>query len=239
LDDPLRTNSPYGQPLQDYDAFYNSAKSLIDYSKASVNQAFGYSVADSARYGNTSFGNACLIAKQVLAANQGTRFIQITFGSWDMHVDIYGTQNPKGNNLYTMGKPLDDGVSALLSDLKSSGLLDETLVVMVGEFGRTIGSLTPAGGRDHYLQQTAVFAGAGVQGGRAIGTTNSSGSDTTDFGWSRQRYVKPEDIEATIYSAMGIDWTTVRMDDPFHRGFEYVPFSAQDVYGPINELWGS
>ncbi|HYL78967.1 MAG TPA: DUF1501 domain-containing protein [Bryobacteraceae bacterium] len=238
LDDPLRTNSPYGQPLQDYDAFYNSAKSLIDYSKANVNQAFGFTPTESAAYGNTGFGNACLIAKKVLAANQGTRFIQITFGSWDMHVDIYGQQNPKGNNLYTMGKPLDDGVSALLNDLKSGGLLDQTLVVMVGEFGRTVGSLTPAGGRDHFLQQTAIFAGAGVQGGRAIGTTNASGSDTTDFGWSRQRYVKPEDIEATIYSAMGIDWTTIRKDDPFHRGFEYVPFSAQDIYGPINELWG-
>jgi hypothetical protein len=108
---------------------------------------------------------------------------------------------------------------------------------MVGEFGRTVGPVTPAGGRDHWVQQTAVFAGAGVQGGRAIGSTNASGSDTSDFGWSRQRYVKPEDIEATIYSAMGIDWTKVRYDDPFHRGFEYVPFSDQDIYGPINELW--
>jgi len=45
-------------------------------------------------------------------------------------------------------------------------------------------------------------------------------------------------VEATIYSAMGIDWTTVRRDDPFGRGFEYVPFSDQDLYGPINELWG-
>ena len=238
LDDPLRTNSPYGQPLQDYDAFYNSAKSLIDYSKNKVNQAFGYTTTDSARYGNSTFGNACLIAKQVLAANQGTRFVQITFGSWDMHQDIYGLQNPNGNNLYTMGTPLDNGVSALLSDLKSSGLLNETLVVLVGEFGRTVGPVTPAGGRDHWLQQTAVFAGAGVKGGRAIGSTNATGSDTTDYGWSRQRYVKPEDIEATIYSAMGIDWTTIRKDDPFKRGFEYVPFSEQDLYGPINELWG-
>src|SRR5580704_14691548 len=70
LDDPLRTNSPYGQPLQDYDAFYNSAKSLT-YNSV-VNQTFGYSATDSTRYGSSSFGNACLIAKQVLAANQGT-----------------------------------------------------------------------------------------------------------------------------------------------------------------------
>ena len=59
-----------------------------------------------------------------------------------------------------------------------------------------------------------------------------------DYGWSRKRYVRPEDVEATIYSALGIDWTTIRYDDPFGRGFEYVPFSRQDVYGPIDELWG-
>jgi hypothetical protein len=242
LDDPLRSNSPYGQPLQDYDAFYNSAKNLT-YNNV-VNQAFSYSAADSARYGGTSFGNSCLIAKQVLAANQGTRFIQITFGSWDMHQDIYGKQNPKGNNLYTMGTPLDNGVSAMLSDLTAAGLLDQTLVVMVGEFGRTVGKVTPAGGRDHWLQQTAVFAGAGVHGGRAIGTTTPDGADTVDYGWSGgpttgPRYVKPEDIEATIYSAMGIDWTKIRYDDPFHRGFEYVPFSEQGIYAPINELWST
>ena len=71
-----------------------------------------------------------------------------------------------------------------------------------------------------------------------MGQTNATGSDTANFGWSQNRYVYPEDIEATIYSAMGIDWTTIRHDDPFHRGFEYVPFSEQDLYGPINELWG-
>lgn len=235
IDDPLRIQSPLGTPLDDYDDFYKAAKGMT-YNQA-VSQAFSFSTADSMRYGSSAFGNACLVAKQVLASGQGTRFVQITFGSWDMHQDIYGQQNPKGNNLYTMGKPLDDGVSALLSDLKASGLLSETLVVMVGEFGRTVGPVTAAGGRDHYLQQTAVFAGAGVHGGRAIGTTDDKGSDTVDFGWSRNRYVRPEDIEATIYSALGIDWTTVRRDDPFGRGFEYVPFSEQNLYGPLDELW--
>jgi hypothetical protein len=236
LDDPLRVNSPYGKPLDDYDAFYTQAKGMMY--NSTVQSAFQYTAADSQRYGNTSFGNACLVAKQVLAANQGTRFVLISFGSWDMHQDIYGQQNPKGNNLYTMGKPLDDGYSALLSDLKASGQLDSTLVVMVGEFGRTVGPLTAAGGRDHWTQQTAVFAGGGVKGGRTIGSTTSDGSATQDPGWSRGRSINPEDIEATIYSAVGIDWTTVRYDDPFGRGFEYVPFSDQNLYGPINELWG-
>ncbi len=235
LDNPLRINSPLGTPIQDYDEFYNSAHSLMY--NSTVQQAFSYSSADSTRYGGTSFGNACLVAKQALAANQGTRFVQITLGSWDMHQDIYGAANAKGNNLFTMCPTLDNGVGSLLDDLQSSGALENTLVVMAGEFGRTVGPVTSAGGRDHLLQQSVVFAGAGITGGKVIGATDATGATTTDFGWSRQRLIRPEDIEATIYSAMGINWTTVRCDDPFKRGFEYVPFSESNLYGPIDELW--
>src|SRR5207249_946838 len=127
----------------------------------------------------------------------------------------------------------------LLDDLKLSGMLASTLVVMLGEFGRTVGPLTTSQGRDHYAQQFAVFAGGGIKGGTVIGATNQTGSDATDFGWSRGRYIYMEDIEATIYSAMGIDWAYVRPDDPLHRGFEYTPFSEDDLYGPVHELWGS
>jgi hypothetical protein len=231
LDDPLRVNSPIGKPLEDYNKFYSDARDLM-YNPV-VNKSFQFSTANHARYGNTGFGDACLVASQVLAANQGTRFIQITQGGWDMHTNIYAA-----TGLPNMGRLLDDGVSALLGDLQASGLLNETLVVMAGEFGRTVGPLSAAQGRDHYLQQFAMFAGAGVKGGRTIGATNSTGSDTEEYGWSRDRYVRWEDIEATIYSAVGIDWTTVRKDDPFGRGFEYVPFSGDDLYGPVNELWG-
>jgi hypothetical protein len=237
LDDPLRqAPSPLGRPLEDMDSFYAAAKNMT-YNSV-VNSAFSFNSSDSSRYGGTSFGNACLVAKQVLAANQGTRFIQISYGSWDMHQNIYDKQvNPRGN-LYALSTPLDDGVSALLTDLKAAGMLDSTLVVMVGEFGRTVGKLNPANGRDHFLQQFVMFAGAGVKGGRAIGATNADGSATVDPGWSQARDVKPEDIEATIYSAMGIDWTYVNYNDPFHRGFEYVPGGKDGVYAPINELWG-
>ena len=232
LDDGLRLNSPDGKPMEDYNDFYAAAQGLM-YNPV-VNQAFGFAAADSARYGSTSLGNACLVAYQALKADQGTRFIQITSNDgWDMHSSIYSA-----NALPLKGKLLDNAVSALLNDLKASGLFDATMVVMAGEFGRTVGRLSAAGGRDHWPQQFAFFAGGGVRGGTIIGATNDSGSDTADFGWSRQRYVFPEDIEATIYSAMGIDWTTVRHDDPLGRGFEYVPFSGQDLYGPVNELWG-
>lgn len=243
LDDSLRVNSPMGKSVENMDDFYKAAKGIM-YNQA-VSQAFGFTAADSARYGASGFGNACLVAKQVLAANQGTRFVQITLGGWDMHQNIYGVNGDptKGSNIFTLGNLMDAGVSALINDLKASGMLKETLIVMVGEFGRTVGNLSAAAGRDHFPQQFAFFAGGGVKGGKVIGTTDAKGSATVDPGWAGTsdtgpRDVKPEDIEATIYSALGINWTNVRYDDPFGRGFEYVPHSDQNLYGPINELWG-
>ncbi|MCU1327800.1 MAG: hypothetical protein JWN34_3170 [Bryobacterales bacterium] len=230
LDDPLRTDSPNGEVMEDFDQFYAAAKGLM-YNPA-VTKAFSFTAADSARYGTTGFGNACLMAKQALAADQGTRYIEIMLGSWDMHQNIYAA-----NQLPQMTSTLDKGLGQLITDLKAEGLFDDTLIVMSGEFGRTVGRLTAAAGRDHHPQQFAFFAGAGVKGGRAIGATDASGAVTADPGWSRNRDVKAEDLEATIYSALGINWTTVRYDDPLGRGFYYVPSSDQDVYAPINELW--
>ncbi|MEP7355392.1 MAG: DUF1501 domain-containing protein [Acidobacteriota bacterium] len=243
-DGSLRVQAPYGSALQDMDALYAQAHGMM-YSPA-INAAFGVAQTDSNRYGtgsaSTTFGNACLVAKQILAADQGTRFIQIDFGSWDHHTDIYGTANPNGSNVITMGTQLDNGVGAMLDDLKSAGLFDQTLVVILGEFGRTTGTITAAGGRDHFLIQSAMMAGGGIKGGTVIGTTNALGSAITDFGWAGSstapnRNAWAEDIESTIYSAMGVDWTTIRYDDPFKRGYEYVPFASIGTYGPINELF--
>jgi hypothetical protein len=232
LDDGLRQGAPNGEPQSDYDAFYGSAQELM-YNPV-VNQAFGYTAAESQRFGNSGLGNAMLVASQVLKANQGTRFIQITSNDgWDMHQNIYAA-----GTLPAKAKLLDDGLSTLLADLKSNGLLDSTLVVMAGEFGRTVGPITAAGGRDHHPQQFAFFAGGGVKGGTIVGRTDNTGADVADFGWSQKRYVYAEDIEATIYSAVGIDWTTVRHDDPFGRGFEYVPKTGPFPFMPVHELWG-
>lgn len=231
LDDSLRLNPPNGKPMSDYNDFYTSAEGMM-YNPI-VNQAFGFTSTDSTRYGGSGTGNACLVASQVLKAQQGTRFIQITSNDgWDMHSNIYAA-----NGLPAKGKILDTALSALLDDLKANALLDSTLVVMAGEFGRTVGPLTAAAGRDHWLQQFAFFAGGGVKGGRIIGATDAAGSDTVDYGWSQGRYVYAEDIEATIYSAMGIDWTTVRHDDPLGRGFEYVPTTGPFQFAPVNELF--
>ena len=87
------------------------------------------------------------------------------------------------------------------------------------------------------IGQSVVFAGAGVHGGKALEATDALGAVTVEPGWSRGRSIKNEDIEATVYSALGINWTTIRHDDPFNRGFEYVPYPDLDLYGPIHELW--
>jgi len=232
LDDNLRIDSPNGKPMEDYNDFYAAAQGMM-YNPV-VSQAFSFTSADSARFGTSTLGNACLVASQVLKANQGTRFIQITSNDgWDMHQNIYAA-----GGLPAKGKILDDAVSALIGDLDANGLLSNTLVVMAGEFGRTVGPLTAAAGRDHWPQQFALFAGGGTKGGTIVGQTNATGSDTVNPGWSQKRYVYPEDIEATVYSAVGIDWTSVRHDDPLGRGFEYVPTTGPFQFYPVHELWG-
>ena len=222
--------------FRDYDEFYESAKKLTY--NPTVTRAFSYTQAESAEYGGTVFGNACIVARKVLEADQGTRFVQINAGQFDMHDNIYGDLDPDADNLQVLGKMIDVGFAKLLVDLKATGMLDRTLIVMGSEFGRVPGPLNGNKGRDHFMQHSVVFAGAGIKGGRTIGSTDAAGAETVDPGWSRQRDIRPEDVEATILSATGIDWTTVRTDDPLGRGFEYVPESANDVYGPINELWG-
>jgi len=234
LDNSLRVNSPYGDPITDFGAFYQAARGLM-YNPA-VDNAFKFTTADAARYGNTAFGNALLTSKQVLEANMGTRYIQVSLGGWDMHNNIYTTQAGQ-TSIFSLGKVVDDALSTLLADLKSSGQLKETLIVMMGEFGRTVGPLSATAGRDHYLQQFVFFAGGGVKGGRAIGKTDPTGARTEEFGWSGERDVRVEDVEATIYSALGINWTNIRYDDPFGRGFEYVPYANEGLYKPIHELW--
>ena len=175
------------------------------------------------------------MARNLAAANKGTRFIQTTLGGWDHHSDIYN--RAAGQSLYSQCEELDSALAALLTDLAAMNILDETLVVITSEFGRTVGPLNNQGGRDHYLRNSIVFAGGGTRGGRVIGETNATGSGVVDYGWSAKRDVRPEDVTSTIYSALGIDYTKVRTDDPLGRGFEYVPEAKDGTYGPIEELW--
>jgi len=154
------------------------------------------------RYGRHPFGQSLLLARRLIEA--GVPIVQANMGTmnnWDTH-------NNNCEQLRTrLLPPLDRAVSTLLDDMGARGLLDETLVVMVGEFGRTprltpnIGVPDPARvGRDHWAGVfSALFAGAGVRGGQFIGTSDKQGA----YPASRGYY--PSDLGATIYTALGVD----------------------------------
>jgi hypothetical protein len=230
--------SPYGTAVEEMADFFTSARGMMY--DTSVNNAFRFSTTEQQQYGNSSFGNACVTARNVLAANLGTRYIQITLGGWDNHQNIYA---PNGG-IYPSARQLDAGLGNLIADLASmpgsqgGTKLDETLIVLKGEFGRTVGNITGQQGRDHYFVHSTLVAGGGVQGGRVLGKTTPDAAYVDDPGWSQQRPVYAEDIAATIYSALGINYTTVRHDDPLGRGFEYIPTTAAAYVGaPITELF--
>ncbi len=158
------------------------------------------------RYGRHLFGRSLLIARRLVEA--GVPVVQATMGivqTWDTHVANFPRLR---DNLLP---PLDQAVSALLDDLAVRGLLDETLVVMLGEFGRTprISELKPGDvpGRDHWPAVfPAVFAGAGVVGGQVIGKSDRLGAHAISktFG--------PPDLAATVYHALGVDPETELRD---------------------------
>ena len=239
VDARLRTNSPLGADVSTMGDFYARSKEMMY--NAEVDAVFKYTADDQARFGNTGFGNSCIVARNLVKSNQGTRYVQINFGNWDHHDDIYDKVDP--TRLHGMTTNLDNGLANLITDLagqpglNGGTLLDETLIVVMGEFGRTTGAPTSQSGRDHYFQHFAVMAGGGVQGGKTIGTTNAAGSGVQDPGWSQGRPAQYEDIAATIYSALGINYFTVRTDDPFGRGFEYVPFAKEGAWYPILEVF--
>src|SRR5207245_3409303 len=139
-------------------------------------------------------------------------------GGWDHHSNIYKPAATGVNSLYTQAAQFDPAYGALMSDLQSMQLLDQTLVVILAEFGRTVGPLNNQAGRDHNLRMTSVWAGGGVRGRQIIGQTDPTGNNVIDYGWSGARDIRPEDVTCTIYSSLGIDYTTVRHDDPLNRG---------------------
>ena len=236
--DTNRSTGALGKVTLDTGDFYGQSKALMD--SPGINQLFSFTTDEHTRYGATSFGDALVVARNLIAARKGTRFVQATLGGWDHHTNIYAATN----SLFTQCKTFDPAFGALMNDLRAmpgsapgTTLLDETIIFITAEFGRTTGPLTSGMGRDHALRMTTVWAGGGIRGGQVIGKTNETGKDVVDYGWSGNRDVRPEDATSTLYSALGIDYTTVRRDDPLGRGFEYVPFAKDGTYKPIEELF--
>jgi hypothetical protein len=151
------------------------------------------------RYGRHPFGQSLLLARRLVQA--GVPVVQANMGrvqNWDTHSANFPSLR------HRLLPPLDGGVSALLDDLEASGLLAETLVVMVGEFGRTpkISTLPRErhAGRDHWAPCfSGVFAGAGVQGGQVIGKSDKIGAYPTTTPYT------PDDVGATVYHVLGAD----------------------------------
>jgi len=133
---------------------------------------------------------------------------------------------------------LDRALGNLVLDLRSSGHLSSTLIVVMGEFGRTPGPLNSRDGRDHYRNtMSGLIIGGGIRGGQAIGVTDATGSAVVDPGWRQARPIYPEDVIATIYSALGIDWTKSFATALSGRPFEYIGGAKAGDYTPIEEAF--
>jgi len=181
------------------------------------------------RYGMNRFGQCCLLARRLV--ENGVRFVTInTFLTvfdeitWDIHGSKPFTSIEGMKDIVC---PMyDQAYSALVEDLVDRGMLDETLVTTLCEFGRTP-KVNPAGGRDHWPQCfTCSFAGGGVAGGRVVGASDTIG------GFPAERPVGPGDIVATIFESLGLDHTT-HLPGPAGRPFALTDFGTE----PIRELF--
>ncbi|MCD6049228.1 MAG: hypothetical protein K0Q55_631 [Verrucomicrobia bacterium] len=177
------------------------------------------------RYGMTRFGQSCLLARRLVEA--GVRFVTVnTFITvfneitWDIHGSKPFTAIEGMRDI--VAPMYDQGYSALIEDLHQRGMLDNTMVCSLAEFGRTP-KINPAGGRDHWPNcWTVNFAGGGVKGGRVVGKSDEIGA------YPAERPVNPSEIVATIYHSLGLDLTT-HLPGPQGRPFPLVDFGTQAI----------
>ena len=201
--------------MENFDAFRQGAVAML--TDARVRAAFDVTAAPASvqdRYGRNSFGWSLLMARRLVEA--GVNLVQVNLGNnetWDTHGEAFPHLKDK------LLPPTDLALSALLDDLNDSGLLESTLIVMAGEFGRTpkishLPQFYKLPGRDHWGSvQTVFFAGGGIRGGRVIGSSDKIG------GYPNTDPQTPENMAATIYHALGIpasaQWRDVE-EQPHH-----------------------
>ncbi len=175
-------------------------------------------------YGRDSFGQSVLLARRMVEA--GSRFVTaVAYGvaDWDTHGDNDERLRDR------LMPPLDKALSALLQDLDERGLLESTIVLVMGEFGRTA-HVNPNNGRDHWPHcWSLALGGGGIRGGQVVGVSDERGA------YVAEREVTMGDVFATIYKAMGIDWTKTYMH-PIGRPIK-IANSISDKTGlPITEI---
>lgn len=205
--------------MKDLDSYRQQAFGML--SSPEAKRAFRIELEDPRtrdRYGRNEWGEAILLARRLVEA--GVKLVTISWmyiqkggnvaNVWDNHGPFEGHSGTEMLKQTYCLPSLDQGFGALMEDLTSCGLLDETLVAMWGEFGRTP-KLNPAGGRDHWgAVQTACLAGGGVRGGQIYGSSDR------DAAYPASNPISPEDMLATVYHALGID-PEGTMRDPLGR----------------------
>lgn len=193
LDRMLRiTEAAAEDPSVNFDRFYQQGIDLVTSPEAQA--AFDINQEPEKTrelYGRTDLGQRLLLCRRLVEV--GVSFVTCYYGGWDHHTNIFSTLKDKHL------PKLDQGLSALITDLDDRGLLDSTLVVVLGEFGRTP-KINKDGGRDHWPHAMSVLmAGAGVPRGQIVGATDSKGY------YASETIYSPEDFAATLYTKMGID----------------------------------
>ncbi|MGB7345247.1 MAG: DUF1501 domain-containing protein [Pirellulaceae bacterium] len=192
VDRMMRINdAAAGDPTLAVDQFYEQSLQIISSPEAQA--AFDiHKESDAVRdaYGRDQFGQRALLARRLVGA--GVPFVTLYHGGWDHHEKIFEA-------LDTKLPPFEASVAALIADLKQQGMLERTLVVVLGEFGRTP-KINERGGRDHWSNAMSVlFAGGGTRGGQVIGATDKQGYAAIE------RVLSPENFVSTIYRKLGID----------------------------------
>ena len=178
-------------PTLEFDSYYHQGIDLI--TSPTAQAAFDIdSESGKVResYGRNQLGQRLLMARRLVEA--GVSFVTCYYGGWDHHETIF-------KRLGTHMPPLDQGIAGLISDLDERGMLDTTLVIVLGEFGRTP-KINARGGRDHWPHAMSVLlAGAGVPRGQVVGATDRDGA------YASENLYSPEDFAATLYTKLGID----------------------------------
>ncbi|HEX4792344.1 MAG TPA: DUF1501 domain-containing protein [Humisphaera sp.] len=181
-------------PAMGFDSFYRQGVDLVTSPRAQAAFDLSKEPAETRDlYGRTDFGQRLLLCRRLVEV--GVSFVTCYYGGWDHHTKIFTTIKD------TSGPKLDRGIAGLITDLSQRGLLDSTLVICMGEFGRTP-KINKDAGRDHWPHAMSILAaGAGMPGGQIIGATDAKGYYASDNVHS------PEDLAASLYTKMGIDPT--------------------------------
>jgi hypothetical protein len=181
--------------INDHKTTYERAVKLMQSKEAKAFDLSAEPAPNKAKYGTGRFAEGVIMARRLVEV--GVPFVEVNLGGWDTHQDNF-------NRVKTLSGQVDSALAALINDLKEKGRLDSTLVLWMGEFGRTpnINTRGAAPGRDHYPRawSLAMFGG-GIKGGMVVGKTDKEGASVTD------RPTTAQDFLATVCELLGIDYT--------------------------------